>query len=77
MARGGPLTLRRGMGKILGAVYDLLSPAERRRAGGILVLMLAAAGFELIGIGSVLPFLRMAMDPDIVRQNREIGRAHV
>jgi len=63
------------MGRVLSAVYDLLSPDERRRAAGIMVLMLATAGFELLGVGSVLPFLRMAMEPDIVSENPVLSAA--
>ena len=65
------------MRKVLKAVYDLLSADERRRVAGILVLMLVTSGFELLGVGSVLPFLRMATDPDIVRQNEVLSAVFV
>ena len=65
------------MGRVLKAVYDLLSAEERRGAAGILVLMLVTSGFELLGVGSVLPFLSMATDPDIVHRNEVLSAAFV
>jgi len=51
------------------AVYELLSRGERRRTAGVLALMLAAAFFELLGIGFILPFLTIALDPDVIQGN--------
>lgn len=65
------------MRRVLKAVYDLLSADERRGAAGILVLMLVTSGFELLGVGSVLPFLRMATDPDLVHSSEVLSAAFV
>ena len=51
------------------AVYELLSRRERRRTVGVLALMLVAAFFELLGIGFILPFLTIAIDPDVIQGN--------
>ena len=51
------------------AVYELLSRGERRRTVGVLALMLVAAFFELLGIGFILPFLTIAIDPDVIQGN--------
>ena len=51
------------------AVYELLSRGERRRAAGVLALMLVAAFFELLGVGFILPFLTIAINPDAIQGN--------
>ena len=65
------------MARVLRAVYDLLSSDQRRRAAVLLLLMLATAAFELIGIGSVLPFLSIAMDPTIIHRNEVLSCAYM
>ncbi len=65
------------MGRVLKAGYDLLSADEKRGVVGILILMLVTSGFELLGVGSVLPFLRMATDPDIVHRNEVLSAVFV
>jgi len=57
------------VGKTLKTMYALLSPRDRRRAGLVLVLMLATASFALLGVGSILPFLTLAMDPTAVQRS--------
>ncbi len=58
---------------VLKAVYELLSADERRRAAGVFVFMLGTAIFELLGVGSTLPFLTIAMDPDIVHRSETLS----
>lgn len=58
---------------VLKTVYELLSPYERRRAAGVFVLMLGTALFELLGVGSILPFLSIATDPDIVHRSETLN----
>jgi len=54
----------------------LLSRRERRIAAGLLVIMVAQAGFELVGIASVLPFMSVAADPGIIHRNAWLARAY-
>ena len=59
------------------AVYELLSGRERRRTAGVLVLMLVAAFFELLGVGFILPFLTIAIDPDAIQGNPALNFVYV
>lgn len=61
------------MSKTLRTMYALLSPRDRRRAGGVFVLMLATACFALLGVGSILPFLTLAMDPTAVQRSSTLS----
>lgn len=54
-------------------MYALLSRRDRRRAVVVLVLMLATACFALIGVGSILPFLTLAMDPTAVQRSSTLN----
>ena len=65
------------MGKTLKTIYALLSPTERRRAGVVLALMLATACFEVLGVGSILPFLTIAMDPTALQRSTALNWAYV
>lgn len=65
------------MVKTLKTIYALLSPSDRRRASVVLVLMVATACFALIGVGSILPFLTIAMDPTAVQQSPVLNWAYV
>ena len=64
------------MGKTLRITYALLSPSLRRRAGVVLSLMIATACFEVLGVGSILPFLTVAMDPTAVQRNAVMNWAY-
>lgn len=63
--------------KTLRTIYALLSPKDRRRAGVVVALMLANACFALLGVGSILPFLTIAMDPAAVQQSQILNWAYV
>jgi len=58
-------------------MYALLSRRDRRRAVGVLLLMLATASFALIGVGSILPFLTLAMDPTAVQRSSTLTWLYV
>jgi len=62
--------------KTLKTVYALLSPKERRSAGVVLALMIVTAFFEVVGVGSILPFLTVAMDPTTVQRNSTLNWAY-
>jgi len=62
--------------RVARAVYELLSPGERRRAAGVLVLMFVTAFFELLGVGFILPFLTIAIDPGAIQRNEWLNRVY-
>ncbi len=48
------------------AAIDLLTPAERRRAMLLLLLVIAMAMLDVIGMASVMPFLAVIANPDMI-----------
>lgn len=51
---------------MLRKVYNLLKPQERLRAGGLMVLMVIGAVVEVAGIGMILPFIILILDPGVI-----------
>ena len=45
---------------------ELLTPAEKRRGLGVLALVVVMAALEVLGVASVMPFLRVLADPGAV-----------
>ena len=50
-------------------LFALLDRAERRQVYALLVLVSLTALIDLIGVAAVLPFLAVASDPEIAREN--------
>ncbi len=50
-------------------LLDLLSPAERKRAGMLMVMMLVMAFFDMLGVASILPFIAVLANPAFVDTN--------
>lgn len=48
---------------------DLLTPRERRLLPWVLATMVFTAVLELVGVGSIFPFLSVLANPDVVAQN--------
>ena len=47
-------------------IWKLLDPAERRQLLLLTPLVLLSAGFELVGVSAVIPFVTLLADPDAV-----------
>ena len=50
-------------------IYTLLSLHERKRAGLLLGMILVMSLLDAIGIASVMPFLSVLANPEVVTQN--------
>jgi ABC-type multidrug transport system fused ATPase/permease subunit len=50
-------------------LFALLDRAERRQVYGLLMLITLMALIDLVGVAAVLPFLAVAADPEVVREN--------
>ena len=50
-------------------LLDLLSPAERKRAGLLMVMMLVMALLDMLGVASILPFIAVLANPTLVETN--------
>jgi ABC-type bacteriocin/lantibiotic exporter with double-glycine peptidase domain len=55
--------------KVYKKIWKLFSSHERKRAIIVLFLMILMAMFEVVGVGSVMPFLAVLGDPDIIQRN--------
>jgi ABC-type multidrug transport system fused ATPase/permease subunit len=54
-------------------VFQLLSPKERRRALLLLVMMIIMAFIEVLGVASIMPFMAVLANPDVVDSNKHLG----
>ena len=50
-------------------IYSLLSKHERKQLYGVFVAVLIMGFFEVVGVGSILPFLSVASNPEIIQSN--------
>jgi ATP-binding cassette, subfamily B, bacterial PglK len=58
------------MRRMFGKLMDLLTKRERREFYVVMALMLVVSFFEMIGVASVLPFMAVIADPEIIGENR-------
>ena len=52
--------------KVLKDFKYILSKEEQRKVIGLLVMMVFAAGFEVVGVGMMLPLMTAIVDPDCI-----------
>lgn len=57
-------------------LYDLLEPADRKGMWFLLVLTLAMAILDTVGIASVMPFISVLNNPDVVQTNPYLAAAY-
>lgn len=57
-------------------IWALLNRQEKKKAILLLFLMIAMAFFEVLGIGSVMPFLSVLGNPDAVEKNEYLSLAY-
>ncbi|MGQ3686236.1 MAG: ABC transporter ATP-binding protein [Candidatus Loosdrechtia sp.] len=55
---------------------SLLTPSERKRAILVFLLMLIAAAVEMIGVASILPFMAVLTNPQVVETNAWLAAAY-
>jgi ATP-binding cassette, subfamily B, bacterial PglK len=54
-------------------LYELMTNAERRKCAWMLLLNLVIALFEMIGVASVIPFIAVVANPEVVETNRYLA----
>jgi len=64
------------MKEIYKKIWKLLSPSERKKIFVILALMIAMALFEIVGIGSIMPFLAVLGNPDLIHTNIYLSKIY-
>jgi ATP-binding cassette, subfamily B, bacterial PglK len=57
-------------------ILQLLTPKERRRGYLLLFMILVMAFLDTIGVASIVPFMAVLGDPDIVESNRWLAMAY-
>jgi ATP-binding cassette, subfamily B, bacterial PglK len=57
-------------------LIDLLSPAERKRAGLLMAIMLVMALLDMLGVASILPFIAVLANPALVETNPILSWAY-
>jgi len=67
------MTLSKGY---LGKVVGLLSPQEKRRLWLVIVVSIFVTLVEVVGIGSVMPFMTVASRPDMISENQYLRWAY-
>lgn len=59
--------------KVFRLLYALLDRSERRSAVAVFALMLAVALGEVLGVASILPFLAVLANPELIRTNLQLA----
>lgn len=54
---------------MLNKLLALLTPHERKRAGLLLGMILVMALLDMIGVASIMPFMAVVENPDLVETN--------
>lgn len=57
-------------------LFDLLSFSERKKLYLIFAALLGVAFVEMMGIASILPFMAVVANPDIIHSNRWLNQAY-
>ena len=55
-------------------IFDLLSHRERRQVFYLLILILFMALLDVIGIASIMPFIAVLTNPDLIETNILINK---
>ena len=61
--------------QILKKLLALLTPHERKRAGGLMVIILMTALLDMLGVASILPFIAVLSNPELLQTNTVLNIA--
>ena len=56
--------------EVIKKIFDLLTPNERKQSYLLFVLILLMALFEALGVASILPFMSILTNPELLETNR-------
>ena len=62
--------------KTLKKILYLLSPHERKRAYLLMVMILIMALFDMLGVASILPFISVLSNPELVETSKMLNTAY-
>ena len=60
---------------MLKKLIDLLTPYERKRARVLMSMILAMAFLDMLGVASILPFMAVLANPELVQTNAVLNTA--
>lgn len=60
--------------RIIYQLNYIMTGEQKRRAIWLLLVIIISAGFELLGVSAILPFVQAVIDPDKMLQNKYIVR---
>ena len=50
-------------------IFDLLSPRERKQVFYLLIMVLFMALLDVVGVASIMPFIAVLTNPDLIESN--------
>ena len=62
--------------QIIKKLLFILSPVERKRAGLVLVMVLIMAFLDMLGVASIMPFMAVLANPEVIETNRFLHAAY-
>ena len=62
--------------QLIKKIYTILSPAERKRGGIVLIMILIMAFLDMLGVASIMPFMAVIANPEIVETNLILAEAY-
>lgn len=57
-------------------LYEILTPGERRRAVLVFLMMMIVALFETAGVASILPFISVLANPELIQSNSILAQLY-
>ena len=51
-------------------IFDFLEPNERKKAYLLLILILFTALLDMLGVASILPFITVLSNPELIETNK-------
>jgi len=58
-------------------LLDLLTPHERKRTGLLLGMILVMALLDMLGVASIMPFMAVLANPELVQTNSILRAAYL
>ena len=56
-------------------IFYILTPGERKHAGLVVIMISIMALLDMIGVASILPFMAVVTNPDIIQTNAILNEA--
>jgi len=61
--------------QLLNKILFILSPAERTRASFVFVMILLSASIDMLGVASIMPFMAVLANPEVIETNAWLNTA--